>query len=121
MTKYCQQVAKKLKRLRNGQDSMGWSPYNVDNGDELENSDRQYLTVEYFFEIFSLHLDTEYRQQTVKTQAPSMAPQYIIYNLRNHLENITDMGNMDDRRTPIIRTLKIIPLGSVTNILRCEH
>lgn len=32
-----------------------------------------------------------------------MVPQYIIYNLRNHFENIVDAGNLDLQRTPIIR------------------
>lgn len=59
--------------------------------------------MEYFFEIFSLQLEAEFSKQSMKTLVPSMAPQYIIYNLRNHFENIVDMGNLDDRRTPIMR------------------
>lgn len=59
--------------------------------------------IEYFFERFSLNLDAEYHRQAVKTKVPSVAPQYIIYNLRNHFENIVDRGSLDDRRTPIVR------------------
>ncbi|KAK2597405.1 hypothetical protein QQS21_005953 [Conoideocrella luteorostrata] len=39
----------------------------------------------------------------MRTKTLSMVSQHIIYNLRNHFENIVDLGNLDDRRTPIVR------------------
>lgn len=103
MTKYCQEVAQRLRRLRNGEARIGWSQYNAGRWDSFSHGHRHYTTVEYFFEIFSLQLEAEFSKQSMKTLVPSMAPQYIIYNLRNHFENIVDMGNLDDRRTPIMR------------------
>ncbi|KAK3186463.1 hypothetical protein K4F52_004764 [Lecanicillium sp. MT-2017a] len=103
VTKYCQEVAQRLRRLRNGEARIGWSQYNTGRRDSFSHGHRHYTTVEYFFEIFSLQLEAEFSKQSMKTLVPSMAPQYIIYNLRNHFENIVDMGNLDDRRTPIMR------------------
>lgn len=57
----------------------------------------------FFFEIFSLELQLEFATQTMRVDAPSTLPHHIIYNLRNHFENLSDIGNIDDRRAPIIR------------------
>jgi hypothetical protein len=101
---------------------MGWSQFNTAGRNRHGHSHKQYSTVEYFFEIFSLQLEAEFRRQSITTRVPSLAPQYIVYNLRNHFENIVDMGNLDDRRTPIMRTTVASHMFSTsTNVYRGEY
>lgn len=104
VTKYCHEVARELKRLRSGETDMGWTPFRTNQTAMAGgHCHKQYRKVEHFFELFSLQLETEFSQRHVRTCLPSMVPQYIIYNLRNHFENIVDAGNLDLQRTPIIR------------------
>lgn len=122
VTKYCQEVAQRLSRLRNGDVPMNWSQFNAAGRNRHGHSHKQYSTVEYFFEIFSLQLEAEFRRQSITTRVPSLAPQYIIYNLRNHFENIVDMGNLDDRRTPIMRERVVSHVRPThTNLYRGEY
>jgi hypothetical protein len=108
VTQYCHQVAGVLKRLRAGHAaptrSRGFdSPPRLDAQGEFTAEGRDFVYVDYFFEVFSLQLQTEYQGQAMRTQTPAMAAQHIIFNLRNHFENIVDRGNLDDRRVPIMR------------------
>lgn len=64
----------------------------------------EFASVEYFFEIFSMQLEKEYRKQRERSKIPSMTTHHIIYNLRSHFENLVDQGNLDERRAPIVRT-----------------
>lgn len=97
-------MARALKQLRNGHD--------VDLATHLDESNRwtrrdrgrrHLYMVESFFEIFYLQLQLDFRRSTIKAKAPSCVPNHIIFNLRNHFENLVDLRNVDDRRTPIIR------------------
>ena len=47
----------------------------------------------------------------MRTKLPSLTSQHIVYNLRNHFENVVDLGNLDDRRTPIIRAQYLLRTG----------
>lgn len=107
ITRYCQDVARALHRLRNGDDSIIAGPFYWDHSwiGSRSGSGNQFATVEYFFEVFSLRLQMEFSRQAMRTKTPSLASQHIIYSLRNHFENLVDLGHLDDRRTPIIRTL----------------
>ncbi|KAM4064504.1 hypothetical protein HRG_005131 [Hirsutella rhossiliensis] len=104
ITRYCQDVARALKQLRSGQDSnLASQCYESKPWARTNRGHHQFATVEYFFEIFSLQLQLEYSRQTMRTKAASLTSQHIIFNLRNHFENLVDLRNVDDRRTPIIR------------------
>lgn len=108
VTRYCQEVARNLQQLRTGRTNADlWLFYNDRDIPTGMSGHSRYVPVERFFELFSLQLEKEFSQKVVKTGQPSLVPQYIIYNLRNHFENIVDMNLLDDRRTPIVRTLKI--------------
>ncbi|KFA51333.1 hypothetical protein S40293_04360 [Stachybotrys chartarum IBT 40293] len=103
VTRYCQQAAQTLQRLRNGGDifpgAAGWKCM----GSVSSNDRHNFADVEYFFEIFSLQLQIEFRRQKMKTRAPALASLHIIHNLRSHFENIVDLGNIDDRKSPVLR------------------
>lgn len=97
-------MARALKQLRSGQDiSMASQLYESKMWDRKDRGPNQFASVEYFFEVFSLRLQLEFSRQTMRTKAPSLTSQHIIFNLRNHFENLVDLRNVDDRRTPIIR------------------
>lgn len=64
----------------------------------------EFAFVDCFFEVFSLQLELEFQRHYMKSRIPSQATEHIMYNLRNHFENIVDWGNMHERRTPIVRT-----------------
>ncbi|PHH63189.1 hypothetical protein CDD81_6240 [Ophiocordyceps australis] len=101
---YCQEAARALKQLKDGDDSIvGGHFYRTDQVTGTMTSHRPLVTVEYFFEVFSLHLSQEYSRQKMRTTVPAMTTQRILYTLRDHFENFVDLGNLDDRRTPIIR------------------
>ncbi|CEJ92927.1 hypothetical protein VHEMI08554 [[Torrubiella] hemipterigena] len=96
VTNYCREISRALKSLRDGKWEIGCSPPGM-------LAHERSVTVEYFFERFSLNLDAEYRRQAVQTKTPSMAPQYIIYKLRNHFEDFVDAGSIARHSGPIIR------------------
>ncbi|KAH6889719.1 hypothetical protein B0T10DRAFT_571779 [Thelonectria olida] len=102
ITRHCQETALALQQLREGSAQQ----------DELDirrvfNTEPTYVpdlvTVDCFFEIFSLQLEKEYRTQLTKAAIPAMTSHHIIYNIRNHFENLVDQGNLDERRAPIVR------------------
>ncbi|KAI9155095.1 hypothetical protein HJFPF1_07663 [Paramyrothecium foliicola] len=102
VTKYCQEVARTLKRLR--ADAGAQFESSVQSGCFRETRGRQHFAqVDYFFEVFSLQLQKEFERRPMKTNAPPLISHYILYNLRNHFENLVELGNLDDRRTPIVR------------------
>ncbi|KJZ77230.1 hypothetical protein HIM_03551 [Hirsutella minnesotensis 3608] len=104
ISKYCQDVALTLKRLRRGENGpIKSQSYESGYWSQGQQGVQQFATVEHFFEIFSLQLHLEYSKQTMRTKGPSLSTQHIIYTLRNHFENLVDLRNVDDRRTPIIR------------------
>lgn len=104
ITRYCQDTSKALKRLRDGDDTVVASQFYRSEPWVIRGRGHyQFATVEYFFEVFALQLQLEFSRQSMRTKGPSMTSQQIIYNLRNHFENFVDLGNLDDRRTPIIR------------------
>ncbi|QUC16620.1 uncharacterized protein UV8b_00861 [Ustilaginoidea virens] len=101
ITRYCQDVAKELQRLRKGENPIVYrqDPWAC----RARRKHNQFENVEYFFEVFSLHLQNEFSKQRMRVKTLSMTSQHIIYNLRNNFENMVDLGNFDDRRTPIVR------------------
>ncbi|PHH84515.1 hypothetical protein CDD83_1824 [Cordyceps sp. RAO-2017] len=105
VTRYCRDVAKTLKRLRSGDDAIVTGPVSSCESSSMAGGQNRprYVTVDYFFELFSLQLLLEFRRQGLRVKLPSIAPQHILYKLRNHFENMVDSRNIDDRRTPIIR------------------
>ncbi|POR31561.1 Uncharacterized protein TPAR_08246 [Tolypocladium paradoxum] len=104
ITRYCQDTSRALKRLRDGDDSVVASQfYRSEPWVIRGRGHHQFATIECFFEVFALQLQLEFTRQTMRTKGPSMTSQHLIYNLRNHFENFVDLGNLDDRRTPIIR------------------
>ena len=102
LPRYCHETARALKRLRAGQTV---SPGGDWHQDTVLSDGQRYVHVDYFMEIFSLQLQMEYQKQAMRTAMPSMAVQHIIFSIRNHFENMTDAGNLDDRRVPIMREL----------------
>jgi hypothetical protein len=104
ITRHCQEAALALQQLREGATQLD----ELDIHRRVFNTESNYIPdlvpVAYFFEIFSLQLEKEYRTQLTKTEIPSMASHHIIYNIRNHFENLVDQGNLDERRAPIVRT-----------------
>ncbi|PHH70688.1 hypothetical protein CDD82_6972 [Ophiocordyceps australis] len=100
---YCQETARALKQLKDGDDSIvGGHFYRTDQVTGTV-SHHPLVTVEYFFEMFSLHLSQEYSRQKMRTTVPAMTTQRILFTLRDHFENFVDLGNLNDKRTPIIR------------------
>lgn len=118
VTRYCQQAAQALQRLRNGGDifpgAAGWKCM----GSVSSNDRHNFADVEYFFEIFSLQLQIEFRRQKMKTRAPALASLHIIHNLRSHFENIVDLGNIDDRKSPVLRKVNIAQVEVVTDLVQ---
>ncbi|GJN71111.1 hypothetical protein PLICBS_005173 [Purpureocillium lilacinum] len=104
LPKYCRQTAEALQRLRNGDGiDARQRTYESKRRPNKSRGQHQFASVAFFFEIFSLELQLEFATQTIRVDAPSTLPHHIIYNLRNHFENLSDIGNIDDRRAPIIR------------------
>ncbi|UNI17753.1 hypothetical protein JDV02_004073 [Purpureocillium takamizusanense] len=104
LPKYCRETAQALQRLRNG-DGFDASKPTSESKRQLSRggSHHQFNSIEFFFEIFSLELQLEFATQTMRVQTPSTIPYHVIYNLRNHFENLVDLGNIDECRAPIIR------------------
>lgn len=104
MTRYCHEVALKLKRLRDADTATTGDPWDTNpTAPPALLGTQRFPQVDYFFEIFSLQLQVEYRSQSMRTKTPAVAAHYIIFNLRNHFENLCDLGNLDDRRVPMMR------------------
>ncbi|KAF4979725.1 hypothetical protein FZEAL_4120 [Fusarium zealandicum] len=55
------------------------------------------------FERLSLDIEREYCERYSRDRDPSMAPQRIIYNIRNHLEDLMDSNELIMSRSPIVR------------------
>ncbi|KAL6354888.1 hypothetical protein LRP88_12246 [Fusarium phalaenopsidis] len=58
--------------------------------------------MEHFFEILSLQLEREFRTSS-RSKLPSIAPQRVMYNIRNHLDDLADICDFGTFRTPLIR------------------
>ncbi|KPM37840.1 hypothetical protein AK830_g8744 [Neonectria ditissima] len=97
VTRYCHDAAATLKYWRECneyQQSLGFF--------EPTSSSPNFTRLNSFFEIFSLRVEKLFRNQP-RTKVPSMAPQHIVYNIRNHFKNLVDRGNLDERKAPIVR------------------
>ncbi|KAM3513511.1 hypothetical protein MY11210_002798 [Beauveria gryllotalpidicola] len=113
VTKYCQQVAYNLKKLHDGAIIIVRSPHATRQAMAGHRSGpKQPVRVEYFFELFSLHLESEFSQQRRKSAVPSMVPQHVIYQLHNHFENIVDNHCLDHGRAAFVReSIEILAFG----------
>ncbi|KAK0392002.1 hypothetical protein NLU13_1500 [Sarocladium strictum] len=105
VTRYCQETAIALYHMRDKHElATSIERSNAQNCSHSDHSNHGEMSkVDCFFEVFSLHLEMEYQRHHTKTRMPSLGPEHIMYNLRNHFENIVDWGNMNERRTPIVR------------------
>ncbi|RSL67133.1 hypothetical protein CEP51_012699 [Fusarium floridanum] len=59
--------------------------------------------MEHFFEILSLELEQEFRTSFSRSGPPSMIPQRVTHNIRNHLDDLDDFYRLGEGRPPIIR------------------
>ncbi|KAM3456318.1 hypothetical protein NHJ6243_008237 [Beauveria neobassiana] len=99
VTRYCQQIASNLKALRDGEIVIARPP----NETSWRGGPGQPDRFEFFFELFSLHLEEEFSDYWRKSTLPSMMPEHIICQLRDHFENLIDSHRLDPSLAPHAR------------------
>ncbi|RSL73840.1 hypothetical protein CEP54_000186 [Fusarium duplospermum] len=98
----CNQAAKRLQQLR---------PIERDDTESESMTDASGVTVEegttnemeHFFEMLSLELELEFRTSFSRSGLPSLAHQRVMYNIRNHLDDLTDFYHLGEIRPALIR------------------
>ncbi|KAI8713492.1 hypothetical protein NCS52_01293900 [Fusarium sp. LHS14.1] len=98
----CNRAAKRLQQLR---------PIEKDDPETQSTSNTSSFTFQedtrnekkYFFEMLSLQLEREFRTSFPQSKLPSMAPQRIMFNIRNHIDDLSDSLDLGAIRPPIIR------------------
>ncbi|RSM09807.1 hypothetical protein CDV31_007547 [Fusarium ambrosium] len=98
----CNQAAKRLQQLR---------PIEIDDDKTESVTDDSGVIVQYgttnemehFFEILSLELEQEFRTSFSRSGPPSMIPQRVTHNIRNHLDDLDDFYRLGEGRPAIIR------------------
>ncbi|ODA79057.1 hypothetical protein RJ55_04648 [Drechmeria coniospora] len=112
VTRYCRDISHALMRLRRGDDPVLSAPFERSEAWESRGF-REFAAVEYFFEIFSMQLQLEFRRRSMRMNVPpSLTTQHVIYNLRNHFENLVDKGKVDQATASMMRdTIDMLSLA----------
>ncbi|UPL01920.1 hypothetical protein LCI18_012854 [Fusarium solani-melongenae] len=108
----CNRAAKRLQQLR---------PIEKDDPETRSVTNTSSVTfqegtrneMEHFFEILSLQLEREFRTSS-RSKLPSIAPQRVMFNIRNHLDDLADICDFGTFRTPLIR--KILCAGIANSL-----
>jgi hypothetical protein len=104
----CNRAAKRLQQLRPiEKDDPGTRSETNTSSVTFQEGTRNEM--EHFFEILSLQLEREFRTSS-RSKLPSIAPQRVMYNIRNHLDDLADICDFGTFRTPLIR--KFLMLAS---------
>ncbi|EEU42119.1 uncharacterized protein NECHADRAFT_86045 [Fusarium vanettenii 77-13-4] len=98
----CNRAAKRLQRLR---------PIEKDDPETESTISTSSVTFQeytrnekkHFFEMLSLQLEREFRTSFSQPKLPSMASHRVLFNLRNHIDDLSDSFDLGAVRPPILR------------------
>ncbi|KAM0429691.1 hypothetical protein ACHAPT_006297 [Fusarium lateritium] len=99
----CNRAAKRLQQLHPLEEDDPESERATSTSTSTTSQEGTRNEMEHFFVTLSLQLEYEFCTSLSRSKVPSMAPQRIMYHLRNHLDNVADYCDLGTFRAPIIR------------------